>query len=282
MNIKTLLLAVSGLLIMIPQIDAKKPEKPAGITVMSYNIRNSGGEDGTNSWQYRYPASAMMIDDLKPDAIGIQEALPDQVGYLKEVLKKQYSQVGVGRDDGKKKGEFMLVLYNKKTTKLLKWGTFWLSETPDEPSKGWDAACRRTATWTLLKDKKSGKRYFFVDTHLDHRGTEARKNGLQLIMDRIASINPEGLPLVLAGDFNMTIDDPSMAPVKAAMNGARETAMKTDASHTFHGWGRTAKAIDYVWYKGFSSCPEYETVTKSYLDRAYISDHYPVKAYLLF
>ena len=275
-----LLLAALGSVALMAE--AKKPAQPSGITVMSYNIRLSAGNDGTNSWQYRYPASAMMIDDQKPDAIGLQEALPDQVAYLKEVLKKDYRQVGVGREDGKKSGEHMLVLYRKKTTKLLKWGTFWLSETPDEPSKGWDAACRRTATWTLLKDKRSGRKYFFVDTHLDHRGVEARKNGLELIMSRIADINQQGLPIVLVGDFNMRIDHPSMDPVKAAMKGARETGMKTDDSHTFHGWGKTREPIDYIWYDGFSSCPEYETVTKPYYDRTFISDHYPVKANLLF
>lgn len=258
-----------------------KSDAPASITVMSYNIRNSSSQDGTNSWEYRYPASAMMIDDQKPDIVGMQEVLPDQAAYFNEV-QKGYKGFGVGRTDGKKKGEIMYVLYNKKTLKCLKWGTFWLSETPDKPGKGWDAACCRTATWALMKDKRSGRKFYFIDTHLDHKGEEARRNGLQLIIDRIAAINKEGYPLVLVGDFNMGLDNPSMAPVKSSLRGARETAVKTDDHWTFNGWGSARGKIDYIWYDGFSSCLEYETVTKPYMDRAYISDHYPVKARLVF
>ncbi len=256
-------------------------DAPASITVMSYNIRNSSAQDGTNSWEYRYPASAMMIDDQKPDIIGMQEVLPDQAAYFKEV-QKGYKGFGVGRNDGKKKGEIMYILYNKKNLKRLKWGTFWLSETPDKPGKGWDAVCNRTATWALMKDKRSGRKFYFIDTHLDHKGVEARRNGLQLIIDRIAAINPQGYPLVLVGDFNMGLDDPSMAPAKSALKGARETAVKTDDHWTFNGWGSAQTKIDYIWYDGFSSCLEFETVTKPYMDRAYISDHFPVKARLVF
>lgn len=256
-------------------------DAPASITVMSYNIRNSGANDGTNSWVYRYPASALMVDDQRPDIIGMQEVLPDQASYFKEV-QKGYKGFGVGREDGKKTGEIMYVLYNTKTIKCLKWGTFWLSETPDAPGMGWDAACYRTATWALMKDRRSGKKFYFIDTHLDHVGVEARKNGLQLIIDRIASINPDGYPLVLVGDFNMNIDDASMEPVKKALKGARETAVKTDDHHTFNGWGSAKDHIDYIWYGGFSSCLEFQTVTKPYMDRTFISDHFPIKATLVF
>ena len=281
MNKKLIFAAIAVLMTVSAATDARKPKQPAGITVMSYNVRLSSANDGTNSWQYRYPASAMMIDDQKTDVLGMQEACPDQVAYFKDV-QTGYKQVGVGRDDGKHKGEHMLVMYNTATTKLLKWGTFWLSETPDKPSKGWDAACFRTAKWALMKDKKTGKKYYFVDTHLDHRGTEARRLGIQLIVDRIAQINTKGFPLVLVGDFNMPIDDPSIAPAVRLLKGARQTGMKTDDHYTFNGWGKAKESIDYIWYDGFSSCPEYETVTKPYMDRTYISDHFPIKARLLF
>lgn len=138
---------------------------PAGLLaqndlkVMSYNIRVGTAKDGTNSWEFRYPASALMIQDQQPDIFGVQEALSFQVRYLEEYCEG-YKSVGVGRDDGKKKGEFMSIFYKTKKFKLLKWGTFWLSETPDVPSKGWDAACFRSATWALLKDKASGKKFF--------------------------------------------------------------------------------------------------------------------------
>lgn len=255
---------------------------PAQLTVMSYNIRNGQAKDGTNSWQFRYPASAMMLDDQKPDVFGVQEAYDYQVKYLTE-YPGYYKSVGVGRDDGKEKGEHMSIFYNKKTVKLLKWGNFWLSETPDEPSFGWDAKCRRTATWALLKDKKSGKKFYFVNTHLDHKGWEARKNGLKLIVDRIDSINPQGYPMILTGDFNMTPDRPEMEELNARMQDAREVAPITDHLATFHGWGKEdTEIIDYIYIKGWSKCISYETVRKSYGDWKFISDHYPIKAVLEF
>ena len=260
---------------------------PAGLCaqndlkVMSYNIRVGTAKDGTNSWEFRYPASAMMILDQKPDIFGVQEALDFQIRYLNEYCE-YYKSVGVGREDGKKKGEFMSIFYNTKTIKLLKWGSFWLSETPDKPSKGWDAACFRSATWALLKDKASGKKFYYVNTHLDHVGWEARRNGLALIVDRIASINPEGYPMVLTGDFNMEPDRPEFEPLKAKMKDSRETAVTTDRHFTYNGWGKGKETLDYVWYSGFSSCTSFKVITKEYMNRAFVSDHFPVMATLIF
>ena len=266
---------------------AKKTASPAGITVMSYNIRMGQAKDGSNSWQYRYPASAMMLSDQAPDVMGVQEAFDYQVKYLKEFVPG-YKCIGVGREDGKSKGEHMSIFYNKKKIALLKWGTYWLSDTPDTPSQGWDAACIRTATWALMKDKSSGKKFFMVNTHLDHVGREARAKGLSLIMDRIAAMNQDGLPLVVTGDFNMKLADPSMAPIRERMTNARDSAVITDDKASFNGWGKSLEgksgkdAIDFIWYTGFSSCTQFETVTKPYMERTFISDHFPVKANLVF
>lgn len=252
------------------------------LKVMSYNIRLGKADDGTNSWKYRYPASAMMLDDQKPDVFGVQEAYDYQVKYLTE-YPGFYKSVGVGREDGKHKGEHMSIFYNKKRIKLLKWGTFWLSETPEKPSFGWDAKCKRTATWALLKDKKSGKKFYYVNTHLDHVGKEARKNGLALIVSRIDSINPQGYPMVLTGDFNVTPDDPCLVDLNKKMDSARDVAVKTDNLATFNGWGKMNESvIDYIYIKGFSSCPSYKTIRKEYDGRKFISDHYPIAAVLVF
>ena len=276
----TLLLALfATLLPAAAKKDAKDPFN--GASVMSFNIRTSNAKDGTNSWEFRADAVLAMIQDQKPDVLGLQEATFGQVTPLAYFLD-DYKWVGVGRDDGKKGGEYMAVFYNKKRVSLAKWGTFWLSETPDTPSKGWDAAYFRTATWCLFKDKTSGKKYFVVNTHLDNEGAEARANGLSLILDKISAMNGEGLPVIVMGDFNMTLGDPSMAPARKALQNARTTAAKSDELDTCHDWGRNFSAIDFIWYKGFSSCVEYETVTKPYADRAYISDHYPIKAKFVF
>ena len=121
---KVIFVLMTALLALPFNVSAKK-DKPADIKVISYNIRVGKADDGTNSWQYRYPASAMMIMDQKPDIFGLQEALDFQFKYLSEYCPG-YKGVGVGREDGKHKGEHMAIFYNKKTIKLIKWGTFWL------------------------------------------------------------------------------------------------------------------------------------------------------------
>ncbi len=265
---------------MMPQaFGAPKDENPE-LKVMSYNIRLGSGKDGTNSWPIRYVATYEMLKDQAPDVFGVQEALDYQVEYIKEYCG--YEGVGVGREDGKKKGEHMSIFWNKKTVSMIKWGTFWLSETPDEPSKGWDASHKRTATWALMKCKKTGKKFYFVNTHLDHKGAEAQKNGLKLVVDRIAEINPKGYPMVLTGDFNIYPDNPALVDLDSKMDSARKIAVKTDNLDTFNGWGKGKGVIDYIYVSGFSSCSEYQTVTKKYNDKKYVSDHYPIVARLIF
>lgn len=277
-----ILLAVS----MLPQtIEAKKKtsDKEYDLKVMSYNIRLGIGKDGTNSWEFRYPATALMIEDQQPDVFGVQEAHDFQILFIKENLRN-YDCVGVGREDGKSEGEHMSIFWNKKKISLIKSGTFWLSETPEKPSKGWDAHCKRTATWALMKDKRTGKKFYFVNTHLDHRGALAQKNGLALIVSRIDEINPQGYPMVLTGDFNVKPNNPVLTDLDKIMQSSRKVAKKTDNHQTFNGWGKAKSdaVIDYIYVSGFSDCIEYQTVTKPYAERKFISDHYPIFTTLKF
>lgn len=267
---------------MVLDIFAQEKENTVsdGLKVMSYNIRLGSADDKTNAWALRYTATGKMLEDQKPDVFGVQEALEYQVRYIKEMCG--YESVGVGRENGKKEGEHMSIFWNKKTVKMLKWGTFWLSDTPDKPSMGWDAACFRTATWALMKDKRTGKKFYFVNTHLDHVGKEAQKNGLKLIVDRIAKINPQGYPMVLTGDFNIRPDNANLADLDSMMQSTRKIAAKTDSHDTYNGWGKGSGIIDYIYVSGFSACPEYQTVTKRYEDRKFVSDHYPIFARLIF
>ena len=149
---------------------------------------------------------------------------------------------------------------------------------------GWDAACKRTATWALMQHKASGKKFYYVNTHLDHVGKEARQKGLELIVERIASMNPEGYPMVMTGDFNVTPDDPALKGLDAKMKSARRFAAQTDEGITYNAWGKTENAavIDHIYFSGFSSCPVFEVVTKPYMERKFISDHFPVRAVLVF
>lgn len=275
--IKRIFMLAAAIVMSLPLLQAQENE---GLKVMSYNIRLGSAQDGTNSWALRYTATGEMLEDQKPDVFGVQEALEYQVRYIEEMCG--YESVGVGRENGKKEGEHMSIFWNKKAVSMLKWGTFWLSETPEKPSKGWDAECFRTATWALMKDKRTGEKFYFVNTHLDHEGAEAQKNGLNLIMDKIAEINTEGLPMVLTGDFNMEPSNPNLAELDARMQSARKIAAQTDSHATYNGWGKSSTMIDYIYVSGFSSCPEYQTVTKRYEDRKFISDHYPIFARLIF
>ena len=249
------------------------------LTVISYNIRQGVADDGDNSWEHRRPATIEMLKDKHPDIFGVQEAFDFQISYITDNLP-EYESIGVGREDGKNSGEHMSIFYNTEVIEMIEWGTFWLSETPEQPSMGWDAACRRTATWALLE--KAGHRFYYVNTHLDHIGKEAQKNGLALIVDRIDDINPEGYPMVLTGDFNVTPDDPVLDDLETKMLSARDNAEETDHLGTFNGWGNSDSVIDYIWYSGFASCDRFETVRTQYGNIPYISDHYPVHATLTF
>ena len=279
---KKLVLAALVLLAVLPQtVSAKKAKGPATLSVISFNIRMGEGEDGTNSWQFRCPATIYMLRDKQPDIFGLQEAYDYQVQFIDDNMP-EYKNVGVGREDGRHEGEHMSIFYNKKNISLLKWGTFWLSETPEVPSMGWDAACFRTATWALMKDKRSGHKFYYVNTHLDHVGKTAQREGLALIVERIREMNPDGLPMVLTGDFNVEPDDAVLDDLDNMMKSARIAAERTDNSGTFNDWGKASSVIDYIYYSGFSSCPEFETVKKKYENFPFISDHYPVKATLVF
>ena len=281
---RKLTLIIAAVLMVLPfTSSAQKQTRDYDLKVMSYNIRLGTAKDGTNSWEYRYPATALMLKDQMPDVFGVQEAFDFQVKFITENIK-DYDCVGVGRDNGKSEGEHMSIFWNKKNVKMLKWGTFWLSETPEKPSKGWDAKCKRTATWALMKDKKTGKHFYYVNTHLDHRGSEARRQGLNLIVSRIDEINQKGYPMVLTGDFNMKPDDAALTGLEQRMQSARKIAPKTDNHATLNLWGKgkADMVIDYIYVSGFSACPEYHTVNEKYGQWKYISDHYPVYAKLIF
>lgn len=297
MNMKRISLKLLLLVSVLMTFAQCKPAQEE-LNVVSFNIRMGVAKDGENSWEYRKAASAEMVKTLAPDIMGVQEAFDFQTEYIKEQCP-DYDGVGVGRDDGKTSGEIMMIFYNTKKVELEEWGTFWLSETPDVPSFGWDAACRRTATWALLKMRKSGKEFYYVNTHLDHIGRVAEKNGLKLIVDRIDSINPQGFPMILTGDFNVLPQDAVLNDLNKIMSSARATADTTDSTPSFNAFGKPLKqaaigdqfvdlattdglTIDYIYYSGFSKCPKFRTVTESFADVPYISDHYPVTATLEF
>ena len=167
-----------ALLIILLQLDFSEGQS---VTVMSYNIRLDTEADGINQWKNRTDKVATLLKKYNPDLLGVQEAMHNQMMDLQKELP-DYAFVGVGRDDGKEKGEYSAIFYKKDKFEMLKQNTFWLSETPEVPgSKSWDAAITRVVTFAVLKDKSSGKSFIYSNTHFDHVGREARKQSATLI-----------------------------------------------------------------------------------------------------
>lgn len=249
------------------------------IKVISYNIRLNTGSDGDNRWDNRKHASINMINDEKPTIFGLQEAKPEQVQYLAENLP-QYGYIGVGRDDGKSKGEHMAIFYLKDEIELMDGGTFWLSETPEKPSKGWDADCIRTCTWTKLKIKSTGKEFVYLNTHLDHVGIEAKRNGLALIVERAKELAPDNIPVFLTADFNAVTSSPIFESVHGYLSDSREFAPETDrrATINFYQPGNEEKTewvIDHIFFR--EADPKcFKVLRDKNYGAPYISDHYPV------
>lgn len=244
------------------------------IRIISYNIRLSGVNDGENSWEYRKQATLNMIAEECPTLFGLQEATPEQMAFLVENLP-QYGHIGVGREDGKSSGEHMAIFYLRDKVELLDGGTFWLSESPDTPSIGWDAAYKRTCTWTKLRMRSSGKEFAYLNTHLDHIGKEAQREGLALIVERAREIVPAGMTAFVTADFNTDTTDPIFEPLKADMLDAREVAPTTDPRTTYNGWGAADTRLDHIFFRG-AEAQSFSVLRDKDYGAPYISDHYPV------
>ncbi len=246
------------------------------IKLISFNIRTSCGRDGDNSWSSRRHAVAEMFRQESPDVFGLQEAVQDQLQYL-DTSFPQYARVGEDRDGHAEGGETMAIYYLRDRFELLASGTFWLSETPDRISRGWDAACNRTVTWVELRDKRSGKRFFYFNTHLDHQGQMARAEGVKLIVSKVQELAGKRAAVVLGGDLNASGDNPIFRPLARLMKPAREKASERDAKGTFNGFGTAPDTIilDHLFFRGRIRCLRFATLDGNY-GVPYLSDHYPI------
>ena len=247
------------------------------IAIISFNLRYSNGQDSLNHWRYRKEAVVKMINSTAPDVIGFQEALYDQVQYL-DANCSQYLRVGVGRDDGNKEGEFAAVYFLKKRFAVVDSGNFWLSETPEVPSLGWDAACKRIVTWVHLEDTLLNNEFYIFNTHFDHIGTIARKESALLLLKKIEELaycfeNN----IFITGDFNTESNDPIFLPLKKYFKSTRDVAPISDKSFTFNDFGKTvepAMVIDHIWFT--KPVPVEFKILNGNFGVPYISDHYPV------
>ena len=253
--------------------------------VMSFNIRLDTPADGINRWDNRKQIAVSAIIEHGVDLAGMQEVLINQMNDLKGLLPG-YGHIGVGREDGKLKGEAVPIFYKLSRFELLDNGTFWLSATPaDTGSVGWDAALPRICTWGKFLDKTSGGEFYFLNTHFDHMGKTARTESARLILDFIGK-QTGGLPVILTGDFNCS---PAEEPYSVLINPENELTDVCQSSNsseaciegTFNGFGaqNDPERIDMVFYKGRWEVVSYE-VLKIKKGEVFISDHWPVVAEL--
>ncbi|MBO6080916.1 MAG: endonuclease/exonuclease/phosphatase family protein [Bacteroidales bacterium] len=253
------------------------------VTVISFNIRYNNPDDGDNIWENRRDNAVIMVNMENPDFLCVQEAYYVQLSYLLNSLQK-YSYIGLGRDDGKQGGEHMAILYRKDRFEVVEHGDFWLSETPDVCSRGWDAVCHRIVTWGYFLDKQTGKHVYCFNTHLDHVGEVARRESVKLITQRIKEIvKDKKAPVFLTGDFNSDINSEIFDPLKKVMKQARKDAPVTDNKGTFNGWGSAPNniVIDHIFYKNAKPMV-FKTLNENKYGRALISDHYPIKGVFVY
>lgn len=245
---------------------------------MTYNIKNDYQKEGDNNWLSRRSAVVDLIKFYEPDVFGVQEALLNQVSFLDQNLET-YAYFGVGREDAKTKGEYSAIFYDTLVYRIEIRGNFWLSETPDKVSKGWDAAYERICTYGLLEHRLSKKKVWVFNTHFDHIGVEARINSAQLIVDKIKELNTDDFPVVLMGDLNATLNEETIATFLIAYDNCQSSAQKEfyGPSGTFNNFTDQLQPerIDYIFSQRLKVL-SYVHIDDRMQNNKQISDHIPV------
>lgn len=267
---------------------AVSPAAPSGepLTLMSFNIRYGTADDGDNRWTAR---RKMLLDVLRresADLIGLQEALDFQIREIAAALP-QYAVVGVGRDDGKAKGEYSAILFRRERFHVADAGTFWFSDTPAVvASRTWGNNITRICTWARLVDR-DGSAFWHFNVHLDHQSQPSRERSTELLARRIAGRGSAD-PVVITGDFNVGEDNPALRVLLDAEPGASAPFVDTyrvmhpDETEvgTFSGFkpGQTrGPKIDYVLVQPNATVLSAAILRTSRRGR-YPSDHFPVVA----
>ena len=273
-----LMMGVLGVLSLYAQEPASGPERPE-LELITYNIRMNTPSDGEHAWPHRREKVFSLLRFHRAQVFGVQEALPEQMDDLAAAFP-DFAYEGVGRDDGKRAGEFSAVFYDLARFRKLDGGTFWLSESPEQCSFGWDAACRRVCSWVKLEDRSSDRILYVFNTHFDHKGMEARRNSAGLILKKISEITGGEGPVVLCGDFNLAPESEPIALIRGKLDDAYAVSALPPYGSvgTYHGFtydDPVKDRIDYVFVSEDIRVLRYAALTDS-RDRTFFSDHLPV------
>ena len=255
----------------VPEKDSLANTDASVTRIMSFNIR-------CLEYDRRKNLVPGLIEAYAPDSAGLQECTFQWYENLTESLE-DYAFVGVGRDTGdlsENCGEISAIIYKKTKYNLIDSGTFWLSETPDEVSRGWDGACNRICTWVVLENKETGERYAHVNTHLDHMGKDARINGVELVKEKALSYD---IPTVVTGDFNFEKGTNLYnALVTGGLTDTQDMAASTMTGKTYHAYngGKSGDPIDFICVNDKITDVKSYTIIREKYELKYTSDHYPI------
>ena len=277
-------LFISLFLSIFTQIHAQKP-----LNIMTFNIRYSNLRDSANAWVYRKDNAASQILFHEAHILGVQEALHEQMMDLRDRLP-HYKYVGVGRDDGKTKGEYSAIFYDTTRLKVLESETFWLSETPSVAgSKSWDAAITRVVTWAKMYDKATKKTFFAFNTHFDHIGKVARRESAKLLLEKIHKIAGTSYAII-TGDFNAKPDDEPIKVIVEPSNPLKLMDTKglsvtghygpTSTFNNFTSKEISDQPIDYIFINKKMKVLQHATLSQTW-GGLFSSDHFPVFARIL-
>lgn len=275
----TLFFCTCGIL-LLGSCKSQPVQNEQPLKVMTFNIRLDAASDGANNWKYRKDNVCKMIAYYLPDLLGMQEVCHNQMEDLKQGLP-QYTALGVGRDDGKERGEYCPIFFNPQRFTLVNYGNFALNEHPESFGvKGWDASYNRITTWAVLQEKTNGQKFICFNTHLDNDGKVARNESARLILNKIREIAPD-MPAILTGDFNCTPDEEPLRTLEGGgmLNTRKIAAIVYGSSWSFHDFGTLPLdervLLDYVFVTKDAKVNRYRVV-QDRPDNGFLSDHDPV------
>jgi len=277
------LILLMGCFCSCSQLEAKKvpvaTENATKLTVATFNLRMDTPNDGLDAWPNRKEMAKNLIAYHDFDIFGVQEAFLHMIKGITEL--PNYDYLGVGREDGKEKGEYAAIIYRKDKFKVLNHGNFWLSKTPEKVSFGWDAVCIRICTWGEFEDLASGDTFYFFNVHFDHKGVIARRESAKLMIRKIKEIAGDQ-KVICTGDFNGV---PTCEPIQIMLNSkflldskavSEKTPYGTEGTFTSFDVKSEAKdRIDFLFVTKDIKVKSYATLNEVIAGH-FPSDHFPV------